>query len=268
VEGAQDLTSAVLSVLRGKRLNPNHVARVVEQTNTQAYLKLYDKCAGPDRHVSFEGGPARIFEILGAFFDVPELSAGTKIGSAGRMSMPSLDYFTAPTADRPIVKRANVDEADVFPDRAPLQKVAEMVAQGSRSPGGRLQVYHSVKGAMDKTGADLASMRYRLERGAATLVGLAEQAVKEGADPASVARVMLGDQPDQTTVEIVDLTLRKMGARVEPDLIPWGREITPNHPLRVKTAELAGCAQGIVERTRTHQELKSQLDAISAVLRS
>lgn len=265
VDGGTDLTSSVFEVIKGKLLNPAHVARVIEQTNTQAYLKLYDKCPGPERHVHFEGGPARVFDILGAVFGSPD---SMKTGADRRKDMASLDYFTAPIKDRPgAVKQAALTEEDVLPDKMGLQKVAQMMAQGSRSPGGHARLYHMVKGAMDKTGADMASLRYQLETGARELVKTAEQAIKEGASAAEVARAMLGNQPDEATVEVVQETLGKIGAAVDPESIPWGREVTPGHPLRVQTERLAKAASALVDKTRIHGELSSQFAEVAQAVR-
>lgn len=264
VDDGIDLTSAVFEVVRGRPFNPAHVARVIEQTNTQAYLKLYDRCPGPERLVHFEGGPARTFEILSAVFGgAPE----SKLGADRRKTMPSLDYSMAPIPDRVAVKQADLSEDDVLPERMGLEKVARMMARESRSPGGQARLYHMVKGAMDKTGADVASLRFRLERGAVDLVKLAEQAIKEGATAPELARVMLGDQADEATVEIVQGTFDKIGVAIDPDSIPWGREPAPGHPLREKTASLAKIAIDLVDRLRTHGELRQRYDEIAGLVR-
>lgn len=181
--------------------------------------------------------------------------------------MASLDYFVAPNISRSVMKQATVREEDVLPDRMDLQKVAQLLAQGSRSPGGRFQLYHAVKGAMDKTAADIASLRYRLEFGARELVKTAEQAIKEGASVAEIARVMLGDSPDEATIEVAENTLSKIGAELDPARIPWGREITPDHPLRLQTDGLAKIANQLIERFHTHSELESQFAEISRKVR-
>lgn len=262
VRDGVNLTAAVLSVVRGVPLNPAHVARIVEQTNTQAYLKLYDRCPGPDRHVSFSGGPARIFEILDAVF-----GGAQKVAAANqtrKTTMASNDYRRAPLRDLPpLEKQAELEASDVLLEFMGLDKRASLIAQGSRNPGGRLNLYHTVKAAMDKTAADTASLRFQLEKGAHELVKLARQAVVEGAPATDVARVLLGNQPDELATDIAQRTLSKLGLQVDPNRIPWGREITPGHPLREKAASVATLARGLLQSLETHQELSSCFAEVS-----
>lgn len=68
VDEGVDLTRAVLMVVRNKALNPSHVCRITEKANQEAYLMLYDQCDPASRAVTFDGGPARIFEILETVF--------------------------------------------------------------------------------------------------------------------------------------------------------------------------------------------------------
>lgn len=277
VNGGMDLTNAVLKTVQGRLLNPAHVARIVEGANTRAYLKLYDRCVGPSRFVAFEGGPARIFEILEIVFESSNAISGSqplaKAAADRRVPMASLDYRVSPQRNRPAFKTADVSREDVVPGEMPLQKVARMLGDGSASSGGQAYLYHTVRGAMAKVAGDMSSIEFRMQKTAYDLVTIAEQAVREGYSPGGVARVMLfgkeaseGREAD-VAADVVRLVMRKIGATLDPGTIPWGSQPTDSHPLQVKTAELVDLALQLEKKSAAHASLSEEFQQMAAKMR-
>ena len=58
------LTEAVVETVKHAGLSPEQVKRVVEFTNTSAYLRDFEKKASGHKYVDFHGGPANPAEIL------------------------------------------------------------------------------------------------------------------------------------------------------------------------------------------------------------
>lgn len=270
VEKGMPLTDAVLTVVQGRALNPAHVCRIVETANQQAYLLIYDSLPGPSRAVSFEGGPARIFEILDRVF--PRTADAAPPGEEQViMERPrSPDYGFAPASPAPLdvmpkaasVATPPVTEGDIYLDKMPPAKVAEVLGRAWRSPGGHVALYHTLKSASDNGRQDVGARRARLTHLADDLSKLASQALKEGHTPAEVARVMLDKLGEgvQDRWLVAKATLSKIGAEIpDPRSLPWGRTATPQHELTVKTAEMIRIAQEV-------QEMSTQLAAVDREL--
>jgi len=270
VDGGMDLTNAVLKIVQGRALNPAHVARIVEGANTQAYLKLYDRCVGPTRFVAFEGGPARIFEVLEIVFGT---QPDVKTAEYRRTPMSALDYRIPPQKPRQAFKTAAVSREDVIPGEMPIHKVAEMLGSGSATPGGQAYLYHTLRGAMQKVAVDISSIEFRMQKAAYDLTTAVEQAIQEGHTPGEVARVMLfGKEASEgkeaeTVADVVRLVMQKIGVELNPESIPWGARPTDNHPLQVKTAELVELSLELEKKTAAHDSLSGEFNRIAALLR-
>lgn len=262
VDGGVDLTSAVQQVIGDRPLNPAHVCRVAEEANTQAYLKLYDRMPGPSRSVSFAGGPARTLEILEQRFggDVPAASMQRKVAMA-------LDYRTPPTRPRPqLVKAAADTPEDQFLEKMSSEQVARMMGEGLATPGGRVQLYYTLQGSQQKLAADIQGMTSRMVRTGQELRKLAAKALADGWAPAQIARVMYGDRMDTDSGAVIRGVMSKIGAAFNASDVPWGRQPLPNHPLRVKTAELIETAHGIERKMAAKQEVDLYLDKVAKAI--
>jgi len=255
VEKGEDLTGAVLKVVEGRKLNPAHVCRIAEEANTQAYLKLYDKASGPSRVVHFEGGPARTLDILESVFG----ETGPSESDERKVAM-TLDYRLPPSKPtQPKRKTASLTSEDLFLEKMSDEKVARMMGEGMNSTGGRAQLYHILKGTQEKLSADINSLRYQMEERARDLVKMAERYLTEGHSPAEIARVMYGDRMDAGSGAVIRGVMQKVGADLNVNTIPWGREPSEKHPLREKTAEMVLGAQLLERKMKAHDEVVQKI---------
>jgi hypothetical protein len=94
-----NLTEAVVETVKHAGLSPEQVKRVVEFTNTSAYLKEFEKKGSSHRYIDFHGGPANPAEILK---DLNDGGGGTVFdrGDGDYKSPPSHFSKTASLAQR------------------------------------------------------------------------------------------------------------------------------------------------------------------------
>lgn len=94
-----NLTEAVVETVKHAGLSPEQVKRVVEFTNTSAYLKEFEKKGSSHKYIDFHGGPANPAEILK---DLNDGGGGTVFdrGDGDYKSPPSHISKTASLAQR------------------------------------------------------------------------------------------------------------------------------------------------------------------------
>lgn len=112
------LHEAVVNVVRGERLSPEQVHRVVEFCNSDAYLQEFRKEGGQHKVVHFDKGPADPAQVL------QDLNDG---GGGSRFDRGTLDYSLPPSAG---VKEASY--------RSPVELEFSKTASAEGEPGADL----------------------------------------------------------------------------------------------------------------------------------
>jgi hypothetical protein len=196
------MTDAVISVLEKEAgLSPEHVKRVVEIANNEAYRDEFDTMDGEHRVVNIDGGPASPGVVL------RELEMSD--------SAPAL----VKSASRAEAFRAFVPGEEEFDDYFDKEKTAheEEPLPQSRPNGELIDLRDQLGAARSVLMSKLSSAEIEYDEVAANMYSLVKQAVLTGTSPAEVSTVF---QRVSTSPVFTKLALRVISKKMEPEGIP------------------------------------------------
>ncbi len=122
-EGACDtLDSAVVETIKSAGLSPEQVRRVVEFTNTQAFITEFKKEGTANKYVTFEGGPASFNNIIQ---DLNDGGGGTVFDRG------TLDYSHVPDTGSKTASARGMDKTASAED---YDDIAQMFAVDVQAP--------------------------------------------------------------------------------------------------------------------------------------
>lgn len=168
------LNQAIVHTIKTAGLNPEQVQRVVEQTNKTAYQQQHSmKLGEAERIVEFNGGPARVAEVLNQLNSVPSRT----------VQLSYEDYDHAP------VKQASSKEENdawfetVFAPRAPVLSDAELdpTAECRKVASDLAHMLKEAEAQVSSLDSDLEYARYQL-------VTLVKEARGEGTSLGEIAQ--------------------------------------------------------------------------------
>jgi hypothetical protein len=182
------LNDAVVSTIRGERLSPEQVCRVVEFTNGDAYLREFRKTAN-HKVIHFDCGPASPSQVL------QDLNDG---GGGSLTDRGTLDYAMPPSmAKRASAERGttSLEKTAAATDLPALPKTAsryeqhlwEMLGGGQETPipyeeplRPLIDLRHKLAGARDTLSSDLDALEVDYANVCNRLYGQVKQASLDG----------------------------------------------------------------------------------------
>lgn len=253
------MTEAVVSVLQKEAgLTPEHVKRVVEFANNEAYQDVYRAMDGEHRVVNIDGGPASPGQVL------RELEMSD--------SAPAL----VKSAARAESLRAFVPGEDEFENYFSKEKTAqEERLQESRPNSQLIHLREKLAAAKSHFMSQLSNVELGYEAAASEMYDMVKQAVLGGTSPAEVSVIYQRVSPSPVFTK---LALRTIAQRMEPESIPavvTSREmmkqasegvINPSHPMVRSFLSFAKIAEQRVELLRCIDEVSTELGRVNRAL--
>lgn len=199
--GRGTMTDAVITVLEKEAsLTPEHVKRVVEIANNEAYRDEFDMMDGGHRIVNIPGGPAAPGVVLREL-EMSD-SAPALVKSAARAT--SLRSFIP-----------GEDEFEGFFDKEKMAHEEELPK--SRPHGELIDLRGQLMAAKSTFMSKLSSAELMYDSVANDMYGFVKQAVLGGTSPAVISRVWQRVSPDPMFTK---LALSYVSKRMEPEGIP------------------------------------------------
>lgn len=254
------MTDAVVSVLEKEAgLTPEHVKRVVEIANNEAYRDEFDLMDGEHRVVNIEGGPAQPGTVL------RELEMAD--------SAPAL----VKSAARATALRAFIPGEDEFEGAFDLSKTAheEQPLPASRPNGQLIDIRGQLDAAKGVLMSKLSSAEINYDRVGREMYSLVKQAVMNGTSPAEVSVIFQRVSPSPMFTK---LALRYISSKMEPEGVPAvvvpnskvkqaaERTLNVHHPLVKSFSAFAKVAQERAHLISGIQEIDSQLKRVNRAL--
>lgn len=200
--GRESMTDAVVSVLdKEASLTPEHVKRVVEIANNEAYRDEFDVMDGEHRIVNITGGPASpgvVLRELEMSDSAPALVKSAASASSLRAFIPGEEEFE-----------------DYFDKEKTAHEGNELPR--SRPHGELIDLRGKLTAAKSDFMSKLSSAELRYESAASEMYDFVKQAVLGGTSPAVVSRIWQRVSPDPMFTK---LALRYVSTRMDPEGIP------------------------------------------------
>lgn len=200
--GTETMSDAVVSVLdKEAGLSAEHVKRVIEFANNDAYRDEYDSMDGQHRIVNLEGGPASpgvVLRELEMTDSAPDL-----VKSASRAE-----------SIRPFIP--GEEELENFFDREKTAHEDRPLPQ-SRPNGELIDLRFQLQAARSDLMTKLSSVEGIYDDASDNMYKLVKQAVLNGTSPAVVSRVYQRVSPSPSFTK---LALKYIANRMEPEGIP------------------------------------------------
>jgi hypothetical protein len=250
-EGAcETLTDAVVTTVKHAALSPEQVRRVVEFTNTDAFLAEFKKEGGTHKVIEFAGGPANPSEVLK---DLNDGGGGTVFDRG------LLDYNDAPTE----IKIASDHEADLralfgvdmnLPYAEPLQDVFELQDKLAAA----MDMLDDTRSTLERTFVDLQECLYQEVK----------QASLRGHSLGNIANVLALGAPDAEYVKIafeaITPRLLQEGvftgvheALASMDKTASRQMLNRAHPMVTQMLEFSDCLYKLAHTRVAREELQS-----------
>lgn len=253
------MTDAVISVLEKEAgLTPEHVKRVVEIANNEAYRDEFDMMDGEHRIVNLDGGPASPGVVL------RELEMAD--------SAPAL----VKSAARAAALRAFVPGEEEYEDFFDKEKTAHEEALPLSRPHGELIDFRGqLQAARSHMMSKLSSAEITYDRVAGEMYNLVKQAVLTGTSPAEVSVVFQRVSPSPVFTK---LALRHIANTMQREDIPAvnasrekikqasERTLNAHHPLVESFASFTKVAEERASLIKGINEIDAQLKRVNRAL--
>jgi hypothetical protein len=256
------LTEAVTETVKHAGLGPEQVRRVIEFTNTHAYLTEFKKEGAPHKVIDFgPGGPADPSEIL------KDLNDG---GGGSVFDRGTLDYQDPPKESKVASARAEQELTELFGTEAPLPFESPL--------GEAMEVRDKLASANDHLHAQVSG----LEIAYADLADRVYQGVKQAAlSGVSLSDVMQAwqevspsDDHIKLAFELFSPRLLREGVFASLDQMLGSVEKTASvgvvnteHPLVTDFSEMCEVLSKLAELRAAREEVRESLGSITAFLK-
>jgi len=261
---AKTLNDAVVETVKHAGLAPEHVKRVCEFANTDAFLKEFKKESGVGHHVvDFQGGPADPSEVLKDLND----------GGGGSVYDPGTsDYHMPPSEKRASASlREEAVLAQTFgfdygiPLEDPLSDVTDL--------------RDKLAGAYEHLSSQLSGLEIMYEDTAEILYQTVKQAALHGSSLGEIAQVLEVGAPDAKFLKIAfeQMTPRLLkegvyrdinAALTSMDKTASRVVVNQRHPLVTAISEFAQCLDKLAHTRLAAQEVNVAQAQATAFLKS
>lgn len=252
------MTDSVVSVLHKEAgLEPEHVKRVVEFANNEAYLNRFNAMDGEHRVVNIENGPAspgQVLRELEMSDSAPAIVKSASRAEALRSFIPGEDELEYSSAK---IKTASEPLAESRPN-------SQLIALREKLAGARS---HFV--------SELSSAQIEYDQAASRMYDMVKQAVLGGTSPAEISVIYQRVSPSPI---LTKLALRTIADRMRPEAIPAvtttrekikeasERAINPSHPLVRTFMDFAKLAERRIGAINCIEEVDAQLHRVNRAL--
>ena len=253
----ETLTDAVTLVLEKEAgLAPEHVKRVVEFANNEAYRSRFNSMDGEHRIVNLDGGPASPGEVLREL-EMSD-SAPALVKSAARITH---DYIPGE------------ELVDVF-DKEKVSSGADCIPK-SRPHGELIDLRYQLQAVQSDLMQKVSSGASQYEEAASRMYGLVKEAVLSGVSPAEISTIYQRVSPSPV---LTKLALRDIADRMGPECIPAvivsqgkikeasEKPLNAQNPLVSSFLEFAKVAEAHVAVVNTLGDVDTQLKRVNRAL--
>jgi hypothetical protein len=234
--GELSLNDAVVQTIGHEKLGAEHVRRVVEIANVEAFNRKFAAMQGPLRAVHLDGGPADPTYVIQAL--------GRE--AQPKMAMLDLSDFATPPS---FGKMASI-EASLLNDRT--QRGVRMEIAGLQS---------KLAAAHEDVIASLEASRYLMNERLETLVERSKSAAAQGATAEEVFSAWARVHPELAKVAFARARFVLPAAKTA-----GLRAINPAHPVVATFSEFAKAAQAFESHDTARKSIEQELVRVDAWL--
>lgn len=253
----ETLTDAVTLVLEKEAgLAPEHVKRVVEFANNEAYRSRFNSMDGEHRIVNLDGGPASPGEVLREL-EMSD-SAPALVKSAARVVH---DYIPGE------------ELVDIF-DKEKIASGVDCLPK-SRPHGELIDLRYQLQAVQSDLMQKVSSAASQYEEAASKMYSLVKKAVLSGVSPAEISTIYQRVSPSPV---LTKLALRDIADRMEPECVPAvtvssgkikeasEKPLNVQNPLVSSFLEFAKVAEARVAIVNNLSDVDAQLKRVNKAL--
>jgi len=256
-----DLSESVIATVKHAGLSPEQVKRVVEFTNTDAFLHEFKKEGAEHKVIEFAGGPADPSEIL------KDLNDG---GGGSVFDRGTLDYGHAPGETK--VSSAYDPELEAMFGTAPALPFAEPLQEA-------VDMRDKLAAAFDNMTGELTGLERMYGDLSEGLYQQVKQAALGGHSLGNIAGVMAVGVPDDEYLKVAFqmLTPRLLKEGVfgniqmaveSMDKTASGRVPNAEHPLVTQSREFSECLLKLAQTRAARAEVQQAYGEITTFVKS
>jgi hypothetical protein len=258
----ETLTEAVVETVKHAQLSPEQVKRVVEFTNTNAFLTSFRKEGASHHYVHFDGGPANPNEVLA---DLNDGGGGTVFDTG------SADYDGPPTQEKK--SSAEVDRLLFGHHKTAAAPVSDPWTE-------MRQVHARLDGWYKHASSDLDRIQYEFDEYSRRLTEEIKVAALSGYSLGEMAQVFTYVSPEQLFVKTAfDLALPLLVEKAVFHTVPeitesfqktasQYREVDVTHPLVTNYVGFCESLCKLAEKRQEVEKLSSALLDVTSLLRT
>lgn len=257
------LTDAVTATVKQAQLSPEQVRRVVEFTNTAAYLTEFKKEGASHHVVDFPGGPADASAILQDLND----GGGGSVFDTGRG-----DYNSPPGETKVASVAAEEELEELF------GKTAAPALPYENPHGEVLTLRDKLAGVADQLQSQMSELEVMYAELGDRMYHEVKQAALGGTSLGDIMQAWESVMPsaDHVKVAFTLITPRLLREGVfhsveamtdSVDKTASARIVNPEHPLVVEFAEFADALSKLAELREARTEVRVHLDRLNAYVK-
>lgn len=267
----KDLTAAVTETVKQAQLSPEQVKRVVEFTNTAAYLTDFKKEGAPHHVVDFPGGPADASVIL------QDLNDG---GGGSVYDRGTGDYENPPSASKVSSTKAEDELCALFGKTASVETYAAESELPFENPHGEvINLKDKLAGAADHIQSEISGLEVSYAELGDRVFHQVKQAALSGV---SLGEVMQAWETVAPTPEYVKVAFTLIAPRLLRDGVFSGVEamtssvdktasakmVNPEHPLVVEFGDFCTTLSKLAELRGARSEIRGHLQHLNGYLKT
>lgn len=258
------LSDSVIATVKHAHLSPEQVKRVVEFTNTEAYLEEFRKEGQTNKVVDFgAGGPADISDILKELNDG---SGGTVFDAGtGDYNGPPAESKTASAEEETALGELFKTAGQEYPFADPLADVID----AREKVAGAISQVSSMQSGLEIAYGDLADrMYFQVKQAALNGIALGDiaEALAAVAPTTEYIKVAFEMMAPRLLKDEVFYTVEQMTASM--DKTASARLVNKSHPLLVDFGEFCTTLHKLAELRGTRTELDKHYGDLTAFLKT
>jgi hypothetical protein len=263
------LTEAVIGTVKEAMFSPEQVKRVVEFTNTAAFLSEFKKEGSAHRVIEFEGGPADASEIL------KDLNSG---GGGSVFDRGTLDY-SSPPSHGGHTKTASADEDDALLREAFGVKEAEAEEPFANPYGPIIDLRDKLAGAADHLLTEISGLEVAYAECGDRVYHHVKQAALSNV---SLGQIMQAWESTAPSEEYVKVAFELFTPRLLREGVFHGGEemlssldkvasqgslVNPEHELVVDFADFCGILNKLAEAREVRKDVVANHAGLTGILK-
>jgi hypothetical protein len=265
--GGGTLSESVVEVVKHAGLSPEQVKRVIEFTNTDAFLQEFRKEGAEHKVVEFDGGPANISDVLK---DLNDGGGGTVFDDGHDYSMPPPDTVKTATLNR---ERLGLEETKL----AEAFDVAESAYPFANPLRESLDMKDKLAAAFDELGQEINHLELEYMQATDDLYFQVKQAAMGGTELGQILTAWQGvtEDPEFVKAAFSQISRRLLGEGVFTSKDAIGESLiktasvgvaNPEHPLVQGFSYYCETLSKLASNRSAQTEVGESLDQITTFL--